>query len=169
VSRDPALGPDQASAKRLASAPVSTLWLKRDGVVSPDWSGATAGTNGVEASLVQNVRYALGTAPLPPAPTPAPRIDKMQVEYVLVSHKEEIRACYEAALRRNHRASGVVKIQWVIDLRGRVRDPRVVRSEIEDAALSTCLSARIMGWTFPRPVNGPVSFEYPFQFQLRPR
>jgi hypothetical protein len=169
LARSEDLGWSHVGGERDGEAPASTLWLRRDGVIEPDWNGSVLGTNGVEAALVQNARYALGTAPLPPAPLPTPRIDRMQVEYVLVSHKEEIRACYEAALRRNHRAAGTVRMQWTIDLRGRVRDPRVVQSEISDPALTACLGSRILGWTFPRPVNGQVSFEYPFQFQLRPR
>ncbi len=148
----------------------STIWLERDGALVPTFSGVRIETlSGAEEAIVQNAKYSLAEKELPPQPPPPARVDEQGVRFVIISKKEQIKACYERLLSRNPAAAGTLRMGWTIDMNGRARNPKVVSGSVTDRELQQCLSARLMQWQFPKPQNGVVGFEYPFQFATKQR
>jgi hypothetical protein len=146
------------------------VWLERDGALTPTFSGARIeGLSGAEESIVQNARYSIAEKELPPQPPPPARVDEQGVRLSIIGKKEQIKACYERLLSRNPSASGTVRMGWTIDQNGRAQSPKVISGTLNDRELHQCLIARLQQWQFPRPQNGVVGFEYPFQFTTKPR
>ncbi len=146
------------------------IWLARDGLVVPAFSGASVDEDtGAEVAMLKNARYSLSQEELPPPPPVPPRVDSQGVKFAIVNHKEEIKSCYEAVLRRNPSASGLLTMRWDIEPSGRARKPTVISGTLRDKELETCLAARLEQWRFPKPVGGTVSFEYPFRFLSQQR
>ena len=77
-------------------------------------------------------------------------------------HVAEVRLCYEAELRRTDPSlTARVVAHFTIDATGAVSAATVDGSD--DAALTTCIAARVLRWTFPAPNGGGVvNVNYPF-------
>ncbi len=144
---------------------VRMIWLERDGTLTPTFVGVHIDSlSGAESAIVQNAKYSIAERPIPPPPPPTPRVDEQSVKLVILGKREQIKACYESLLRRNPKANGTIRFSWVIDKNGRAQDPKVVSGSFSDRELQMCLRARLLQWQFPKPENGIVTFEYPFQF-----
>lgn len=161
-----------APATESASAGMQTPLLVKTGLVAPAFlPEGVVGRASPEAehNLVMNARYALGLLEVPPpAPTSA-TIDRSELEAVLIDRREEVRGCYEDALRHATATEGTLRVAWWIGLSGRARDVKVTRSDLDqgDARhLATCLENLILTWNFPRPRHAAIRVEYPFRFVI---
>ena len=92
------------------------------------------------------------------------RISSEKIEKVIVSKKFEIQLCYEAALRRNRKISGVMNWSWMLNTSGKISDIRLERSNITDDRMINCIRRKLSQWKFPRPRRGSVKIEFPFKF-----
>lgn len=167
---------NEKEMKSLRSSQVPVVWLGGSGLVGAIGYGDELGFtprpkawSRFLSGVTHNAWVASGQTPIPPEPRPIPMINEEKVMAVLESHREEIRSCYNRALRQKPGLRGEVIVRWVIDLQGNARDPRVVKSDFENNDLFFCLRARIARWQFPKPVNGSYLFEYPFRFLLAQR
>jgi hypothetical protein len=121
------------------------------------------GINDREAILT-NARYSNGLLAIPPAPTPKPSLNSTDLDLFIYGKREELKACYESALRRTPSLTGVVRWKWTIDLFGKARKAVITGTEIKDRDFLFCLRTRIEAWRFPRPRNGAVTVTYPLRF-----
>ena len=101
---------------------------------------------------------------LPPLPKPKPVIDLKMVEFVVYNKKEEIRSCYNSALRKNPHLSGEIKLSWMINEKGKAQNFKITNSAFQDKNLFRCIESRVTLWKFPKSKNGSYPVRFPFQF-----
>ena len=148
-------------------AQVSVVWLSPSSYLVPNIvQERVSWPLEPRLNLIHNARYALGELKPPPLAPPKPRIDMSEVEFVVFGRREEIRACYDAALRRNPKVGGSVQFQWSITDRGVAQNIRVLNGSIKESGFLRCIQSRIGVWKFPKPKHGPVVVSYPFRFVL---
>jgi|GEM_PF-639178 len=144
----------------------TAVWLGEDGALSPHFlSGRLAITESSSENLLENARYAARIKEVPPAPSPKPVINMMDVDLLVYAKREELRSCYEAALRRNKRVGGEVHWQMEVDGRGALAGLKVARTDIKDREFLLCLQERVRAWRFPVAKGGVALFQYPFRFR----
>jgi hypothetical protein len=91
-------------------------------------------------------------------------LPKDVINAVVQKHRSEIRACYDAALRRNPNLRGKIVIAFTIQPNGIVSAASVKESTLGDRGLGGCITDRVKSWGFPQP-EAPVVTEvsaYPF-------
>jgi serine/threonine-protein kinase len=107
-------------------------------------------------------------SPIPAAggPVAVPGLDKSTLQRVIASRVGQVRACYEAELQRNANLAGAVTVSLVIGPTGKVVSASIAKSSIGNAAVETCILARVRSWSFPPPADGgTVNVTYPFVFR----
>ncbi len=93
-------------------------------------------------------------------------LDREVIRRVILSHRIEIRYCYEKQLSATPNLAGKVKIQFVIGADGRVTTARAMRSTLPDPEVGRCIVSKVRTWTFPKPRGGGVVVvTYPFLFK----
>lgn len=115
-------------------------------------------------NMMHNAYYSVGIFKVPPLPPPKATIDTQMLDFVIFNKKEEIRSCYNSAIRKNPNLQGDMTLSWKILESGKAADISVVESSIFDKNLIACLESRLLVWNFPKPKNGYVTVTYPFQF-----
>jgi hypothetical protein len=144
----------------------SVVWLGTDGALAPALlAGRLALAPAGADNLLENARYATGATSLPPPPKPKPVINMLDVDLLVYAKREELRACYEAALRRDKGVGGTVEWLLEIDPSGTPRGVKVAKSDIQDREFLLCLRDRVRTWNFPAPKGGDIAFRYPFRFR----
>lgn len=94
-------------------------------------------------------------------------LDKEVVRRVIRAHLNQVKYCYQKGLLRQPKLQGTVRIQFTIAPDGTVAASRVMRSDLDDPAVGTCIASAVRSWRFPRPKGGGVVvINYPFR--LRP-
>ena len=76
----------------------------------------------------------------------------------------EVRACYNQALRRNPRTKGRVDLQFMVGADGRVVNSAIGTSSLNDDRMQKCLTKRLRGWRFPRPRTANALVTMPLIF-----
>jgi TonB family protein len=123
---------------------------------------------------------ALSPAEPPAAPaestTPAPEASqsgardargKEEIQAVLVANRDQVRACYDAALKNNPGIHGDVVVAFVINPDGSVKSAEVnwSESEIHVPELDSCAVDVVRSLKFPPSSRGLESkVNYPFNF-----
>lgn len=123
------------------------------------------GTSSKE-NLWANAALAMNPSLVPPLPTPKPAVDMHEVAMLVFSKREQIKSCYDSALRRNENLNGTLILEWKINLSGRAEAIQKAKATFQDPLLVECLRSRILTWRFPKPVHGAVTVTYPFQFEV---
>lgn len=145
----------------------SVIWISNDSLIIPSdfrKSNEKINYDYQYNNMMHNAYYSVGIYKMPPIPPPKAIIDTKMVDFVIFNKKEEIRSCYNSALRKSPGLKGNMTISWKILLTGKAADIVVVDSSIKDKNLIACLESRLLVWTFPKPKNGFVTVTYPFQF-----
>ena len=100
--------------------------------------------------------------------------DKRSVQRVVRQHFDELRACYEKGLEKDHNLSGRVHMGWIISPQGLVTKVLVMKSTLNNKPVEDCIQNVILHWRFPQAVsscgrdwNGFLFVEYPFLFEPR--
>ena len=101
---------------------------------------------------------------LPPLPKPKPIIDLKMVQFVVFNKKQEIRSCYNSALRKNSNLKGDIKLSWGINEQGSALNIKMLHSTLNESSLFECIESRIKRWKFPKSKNGISVVSFPFQF-----
>lgn len=95
-------------------------------------------------------------------------LDKAIIRRIVNEHAAAIRGCYEAERAHTPALPGKVKVRWVINEDGSVREARVTESQLNNAAVHECLVAEIKRWVFPKPKGGGIVIvSYPLVFKAR--
>jgi hypothetical protein len=94
-------------------------------------------------------------------------LDRAVIQATIAKYISQVRACYEDGLRNNPGISGQVTMAFEIAATGTLNYARVGKSTLGNAPVESCISARMMGWQFPKPLGG-VSVKVNYPFLLRP-
>lgn len=98
--------------------------------------------------------------------TVAGGLDREVIRRVILSHRAQIRYCYEKQLAQQPGLAGKLLVEFVIGADGRVTTARAAEDSLGDAAVGRCIVSRVKGWTFPKPKGGGVVVvTYPFLFK----
>jgi outer membrane biosynthesis protein TonB len=90
-------------------------------------------------------------------------LDKAQVVEAIRPHQPEVKACYDAALKKKASLAGEVDVTITVALSGDVTSAAVQKSTTAWPALDSCISGKIKSWKFPKPQgNGDFVFTFPF-------
>lgn len=94
--------------------------------------------------------------------------DRSSAEYRIRNYLAPISKCYDKLLKRDRDASGRLKVEVRISVKGKVKRARVVYSTVGDRGLSRCVVGQIRKIQFNRQSTGkPLKMEYSFQFSPR--
>ena len=88
----------------------------------------------------------------------------LDVEYlnrVLRQRVREVRRCYERVLPDDPDLGGRLRLQFTIDSRGRVENPRLLENEVGDR-VGDCVLGRVRRWRFDPPEGGSVTVRKTF-------
>ena len=92
------------------------------------------------------------------------------IQAIVVSHRDEARACYDASLKAHPGIEGNLDVQWTIDPKGNVTDVSVdtAHSEILEPTIGNCIIAIIKKIHFNESAKGfETRTHYPFNFHPR--
>lgn len=93
-------------------------------------------------------------------------LDREVIRRVILSHRVQIRYCYEKQLASAPDLAGKVLIEFVIGADGKVNSARVAEESIADPEVGRCIASKVRTWTFPKPKGGGVVVvTYPFLFK----
>lgn len=93
-------------------------------------------------------------------------LDREVIRRVILSHRAQIRYCYEKQLNKTPDLAGKVLVEFVIGGDGKVTQARAAENTLSDAEVSRCLVSKVRTWTFPQPKGGGVVVvTYPFLFK----
>ncbi|MES2614013.1 MAG: AgmX/PglI C-terminal domain-containing protein, partial [Bdellovibrionota bacterium] len=101
---------------------------------------------------------------LPPPSKPKPYVDLKMVQFVVFNKKEEVRSCYNSALRKNIYLNGDITLSWNINEHGQVSNIQMLKSNMKHENLFRCIASRIKTWKFPKSKNGIATVKFPFKF-----
>ncbi|MBN2693613.1 AgmX/PglI C-terminal domain-containing protein [bacterium] len=93
------------------------------------------------------------------------KISKSAIQEAINKKIHRLTYCYEKALLKKPTLSGIVKISWTIKLNRKVKDVKIVSSQIKDSQLHDCLTKEIAKISFPAPKGGDAVVTYPFKFK----
>jgi hypothetical protein len=147
----------------------TVAWLEKSGFIAPAFAMETNQDSLTldaqqQDDLINNIKYALNLMTIPPPPLPTPVLNRAEVDAVILDRREEIRGCYEDALRREGALQGSLKVAWWIGTNGKARDIQLGASNLRHERLMSCMRNLILSWNFPKPRYGAVKVEYPFRF-----
>jgi TonB family protein len=92
-------------------------------------------------------------------------LSRDQILKVVMSHKAAIQFCYEKELQRFPHLAGTVKIDWKVNLDGRVDAVKVASSSLGNAGAEGCMVRQIKAWQFPKPNGVAANVQFPFIFK----
>jgi len=87
------------------------------------------------------------------------------IRRVIRRHHKALRACFEAALKRNPKLQGKVVLKLEIGPDGTVVSASLDQCDIDDKRFKQDLLARVRRWRFPKPAGGgKIVVRYPLIF-----
>lgn len=135
--------------------------VNTSGRAGGDGGYGVAGLGGKGTSTIVNVEGAGGEF--------SSSIDKDAIRRLIRRNRNAIRGCYERALVQNSTLSGKVTLSWKIAEGGRMIEPKVKSSSLNNSEVEQCLVRRLMGLTFPSPAANEIAEveSYPFVFESK--
>jgi hypothetical protein len=91
----------------------------------------------------------------------AGRLPPEEIQRVVRSHFTGFRACQSNGRDGAPAPGGTVRLRFVIDRDGSVRDVEDVDSDLPDSAVVACVARLFETMTFPEPAGGVISVTYP--------
>jgi hypothetical protein len=92
-------------------------------------------------------------------------LDAKEIGRVLAANLGGIKYCYERQLRDSPDLAGKLVVEFTIDQAGKVENPRVLSSTLDDDRVVRCLLTKVSWLKFPPPRGGKVTVSYPFVFE----
>lgn len=114
-----------------------------------------------------NVGGSENTAPRPNAHDRDPGRTQQDLITIIKSHRDEARACYDAAEKKNPGMQGNIDITWKLDPKGKVVETGVDdgKSDIHDPVLVKCIGDVIRKIPWAASQRGfETTAHYPFNF-----
>lgn len=108
------------------------------------------------------------------APVPSSRVaknelafqDRRNIRYRVQSNIYKLRRCYAKQLSRKPGLTGRMRVGFVVDPSGRVRNARLVRSSFDNSSLHRCVLDVFRTINFSRPSSGrSIRMTYPIEFK----
>jgi hypothetical protein len=94
-------------------------------------------------------------------------LSRYAVNATIAKYINQVRRCYEDALKTNSALEGLVSVNFEINGLGRLNHSRVNKSSLGNKNVESCITTKMMNWQFPKPKGGVnVNVNYPFM--LRP-
>lgn len=92
-----------------------------------------------------------------------PYLDRNTVHRTITRHRNDLRACYNRALRHDPTLTGRVVLSFLIE-QGTVTETSI---DTPDPGFEACLNQTVRDWTFPTPEGaGRVVVHYPVVFAV---
>ena len=102
----------------------------------------------------------------PDAGQPAGTLTKEEVQKVVNRHQNEVKSCFEQALRLKPNLEGKVAVMFNISAAGDVTEAMIDSDTLQDANTTACMLTVVRTWKFPEPKGGgPVTVTYPWVFK----
>ncbi len=172
-------GPDTASAAAapsVAPADAPTAAPAASSVGPATTTTTTLGAGGdLQGARLQTTTTVASTAP---SAAPAPRgphghdpgRGPDDLRAIVVAHRDDARACYDAAIKDHPGIQGSLVVKWTIDAKGNVTQVTedTSRSTIVEPSVVACVVKIIQGIQFaPSPGGYETKAYYPFDFKPR--
>ncbi len=94
-------------------------------------------------------------------------LDRSVIQATIAKYLSQVRACYEQGLAEKPGINGTVTMSFQVGPSGMLDFSKVARSTLGHAGVEGCISKRMMGWKFPKPLGG-VAVKVNYPFLLRP-
>lgn len=99
-------------------------------------------------------------------PVFADSLDRSVVERPLAAKRQDLVACFDAALARNpHAKTGRIVTRYRIARDGKVEHARVTENDFDDAAFAGCVAAVFRSVRY-EPMPKTIDIVYPLQFTV---
>jgi TonB family protein len=96
-------------------------------------------------------------------------LSKESIRRVIQRHLNEVRFCYEEALRRRPELAGRVQTAFLIAPSGAVQQASIAESSLNSPEVEDCIVRAVRRWPFPAPEGGGyVTVRYPFLLEQAP-
>jgi TonB family protein len=138
---------------------VGNLAIGGGGKGRPGGGGGTGGGLGGHQGKELKVAMQSGT------PDASGGLSREQIFKVVQSHAAAIQFCYEKELLRFPHLVGQVKLNWKVNLDGRVETVKVDSSSLGNPSAESCMSRQVKNWQFPRPNGVVANVTFPFMFK----
>ncbi|MEW5738943.1 MAG: TonB family protein [Myxococcota bacterium] len=97
-------------------------------------------------------------------------LDRDAVVRLVKERQAVVYGCYDTALADAPGLKGMVRVAFVLDGEGRVKDARIDETDLDDMRLQDCITKAIRGWRFPAPAGGAeTTIRYKWTFDPRTR
>ena len=103
----------------------------------------------------------------PPPPPGMGTLSKAAIRKTIDKNRGGVRSCYEKELKKDRFLEGKVAIQFEIDVDGKVKTAKLLKSTLDNRSAEKCIVSRIKGLRFPKPEGGTVFVAHPFDFKPR--
>lgn len=160
-----------------AAAPVDTTAAAPADAGPTTTTTTTLGAGGdlQGAKLTQTNTVASTTGSSSPPPSKGPHTHEAgrtpaDIRAIVMAHRDEARACYDAGLNTHPGIEGDLVIQWTIDPKGTVTQfsEDTSRSQIAEPSVVACVGNAIKKIQFaPSPGGYETKASYPFNFHPR--
>jgi hypothetical protein len=94
-------------------------------------------------------------------------LDRAVIQATIAKYLSQVRACYEQGLSQSPGINGTVTMHFEVGPAGNLGFARVLKSTLGHSGTENCISQRMMGWKFPKPLGG-VAVKVSYPFLLRP-
>jgi len=94
-------------------------------------------------------------------------LDKSVIAATIAKYLNQVRVCYEDALRGNPGLMGQVTMDFEIGPTGKLNFAKAGKSTLGNELVPECIAGRMLNWQFPKPLGG-VNVKVSFPFLLRP-
>ncbi len=93
-------------------------------------------------------------------------LEKEVIASFIKNQLGQIRYCYERQLSANPELYGKIHVRFTIAADGRVAQPEIHLTTLQNAMVEGCILRRVAAWKFPEPKGGTmVLVTYPFLFK----
>ena len=90
-------------------------------------------------------------------------LDKEIIQRIIRRHINEVKFCYEQAVKENPTLKGRVVVQFTIAATGQVVASTVAQSTMNSGTVDNCIAGAVRRWEFPKPQGGGIVIvSYPF-------
>ncbi len=91
-------------------------------------------------------------------------VNENEIENALAKFMSKFQYCYEKALLSHPDLGGNIVYRWTINTSGKAQNPKVLKTQMNDSQLQSCISNVLKEVPFPKPKGGTVEVTKTFTF-----